>query len=166
MCSRRRQLHVEERQPCGGAASSPLQARVVALRVLCANRRREGHTWSPLPCTQATTFSYNVASKRGGAWLVAGGAVVLSNSTLLANNSAGESHSCGTNAASPSPPPSNHLGNSLFLAVDAGSVTYALPAHAGRWVASGFPCKQYRFPCPVDNAACDPDEQPALAPER
>ena len=46
--------------------------------------------------------------------------------------------------------------------VVAGGRPYALPAPPGRWVASGFLCKLYRYPCPVGDDGCDPDTQPPL----
>ena len=64
----------------------------------------------------STRVANNRASERGGAFEVSGGALVLSDGSLLEDNEAG-----GTDK-----------GHSI--AVEAGAVSYALPAPAGRWV--------------------------------
>ena len=92
----------------------------------------------------STRVANNRASERGGAFEVSGGALVLSDGSLLEDNEAG-----GTD-----------MGHSI--AVGAGAVYYALPAPTGRWVSSSFLCEEYRYPCPPGDVGCDPDAQPAL----
>ena len=43
-----------------------------------------------------------------------------------------------------------------------GSFHYALPAVAGRWLASTYLCQPLREPCPADRPSCKPDERPYL----
>ena len=94
---------------------------------------------------QATTVARNNASHgAGGAFDVSGGTLVLTAGTLLDGNVA----ALGAGGRS--------------IAITGGKAFYALPGPSGRWVPSGFLCKEYRVPCAADAVGCDPEQQPPL----
>ena len=81
-------------------------------------------------------LQHNRALRRGGALLHAGGTLVLADRTFLAANRA-------------------PAGGGATAWSAGGTLAYALPAPAGRWVASAFLCQAWRQPCPAAAAGCE-----------
>ena len=88
-------------------------------------------------------FDQNSATEAGGAVAINGGSVLLSNQTVLQQNTAPQ-------------------GSNLYINSSSAHVTYGLPAPLGHWIAQPFLCKEYRVPCAAGAIECVEEEQQLL----